>query len=276
MLRGIIANRSQDCHNIRHQLKTMNRFESFDIVAKIFGSHRRIAKVKFATDGSIYVFFPGFVRTDGVVCRAVLRGGTGAQTKLDLTENGRVTAHLVKYAHHTDGEAHFSQDGKVKTEVRRRSVPLHQQSGHLFTIQVQHIESFPHLPFSLKRQLTFELPENTRALKITGWRHPISDFKLPEGGILTGGIRTSDGIERVGIFVAPPDKALFDDVVLFLAVEEIPWLSDDKAAQLLFLGGFDHTSTALNHSVDTEFLCFLYPCSDYEVLRKRIGSIDFH
>ena len=211
------------------------------------------------------------------MCRAVLRGGQPAQTTLDLAENGRVTAHLVKYAHHPDGEAHFSQDGKVKTEVRRKSVPLVQQRGHLFTIQAQNIESFQLLPAPRKEQLTLELPDNMRALKITGWRHQFSELKLPEGVIPTGppkGIQTSDGITRVGLFVAPPEGEPFDDFVLFLAVEEIPWLSEDKAPHLIFLGGFDRTSVALNHTEDTEFLAFAYPCSDFETLRERIGCID--
>ena len=87
----------------------MARFEVFDIVANTYNSLRRIAKIKFDIDGSIYVFFPGFIHTEGIVCRAVLRGGTVAQTSLDLKDGGKVTSHLVKYAHHSDGEAHFSQ-----------------------------------------------------------------------------------------------------------------------------------------------------------------------
>lgn len=256
----------------------MVRFKSFDIVARVSGALRRIAKVKFNRDGSIYVFFPGFDKTEGVLCRARLSAGQTGQTTLDLTENGRVTAHLVKYAHHPDGEAHFSQDGKVKTEVRRKSMPLQEQRGHLFTIQIQNIESFRLLPFPRRDQLTLELPENMRALKITGWRHRFSDLKLPEGVVPTGspkGIQTSDGVTRVGLFVAPPEGELFDDVVLFLAVEETPLLSEDNAPHLIFIGGFDPTAVTLNHSVGTEFLAFAYPCSaDFTELKERIGCID--
>ena len=255
----------------------MARFKSFDIVARASGSLRRIAKVKFNHDGSIYVFFPGFEKTEGVLCRARLSEGQSGQTTLDLTENGRVTAHLVKYAHHPDGETHFSQDGKVKTEIRRKSVPLQEQRGHLFTIQIQNIESFRQLPTPRKDQLTLELPENMRAIKITGWRLPFSDLKLPEGVVPTGspkGIQTSDGVARVGLFVAPPEGELFDDVVLFLGIEETPLLSEDNAPHLIFVGGFDSTVVALNHSVDTEFLAFAYPCSDFKQLKERIGCID--
>jgi hypothetical protein len=252
------------------------RFESFDLVAKVSGAIRRVAKVKFARDGSIYVFFPGFAKTDGIICRAILRGGKNAQTSLDLTKNGRVTSHLVKYTHHPDGEAHFSQDGKVRTEVRRKSESLVDHRGHLFTIQAQNVGSFPILP-ARKAQLTLELPDNVRTLKITGWRYHFSDLELPEGITPTGvpkGIQLPDSALRDGLFVAPPEGARFDDIVLFIAAEEIPWFSQDKAPCLIFLGGFDPPQTVLNRSVDTEFLTFAYPCSDYEQLRKRIGAID--
>lgn len=51
---------------------------------------------------------------------------------LDLRDGGKVTSHLVKYAHHPDGEAHFSQTGKVLTQVRRRAMPLDGIEGHCF------------------------------------------------------------------------------------------------------------------------------------------------
>jgi hypothetical protein len=31
---------------------------------------------------------------------------------MDLADKGKVASHLVKYSHHTDGEAHFSQDAR--------------------------------------------------------------------------------------------------------------------------------------------------------------------
>lgn len=144
-------------------------------------------------------------------------------------------------------------------------------------IQIQNIESFRVLPAPRKEQLTIELPENFRALKITGWRHRFADLKLPESASPTGspkGIQTSDGVARAGLFVAPPEGQIFDDVVLFLAVEETPLFSEDNSPQLIFLGGFDPTAVALNHSVDTEFLAFAYPCSDFKQLRERIGCVD--
>lgn len=255
----------------------MVRFKSFDIVAKSHGILRRIAKLEFNQDGSIYVFFPGFAKTEGIVCRARLRAGQSNKTTLDLTENGRVTAHLVKYAHHPDGEAHFSQDGRVKTEIRRKSIPLDRQKGHLFTIQIQSLESFRLLKVPREERLTFEVAENTKALKITGWRFRFTDLRLPEGiqpPFSPNSIQTSDGVTRFGLFVSPPEGQRFDDTVLFLGIEKTPFLSKDNGAHLIFLGGFDPVSIALDHSRDTEFLVFAYPCPDFKLLKEQIGCID--
>jgi hypothetical protein len=253
------------------------RFKDFDVVFGVSGMMRRIAKIMFARDGSIYVFFPGFRSTEGILCRAKLIAGTSYPTNIDLSEGGKVASHLVKYSHHTDGEAHFSQDGKVKTEIRRRSVPLTEQRGHLFTIQVQGFDSFPCLPNAKSRQLTFNLPDDVSAIKLTAWRFPLSGINFPE--IIAPGaipvIKTSDGIDRAGLMVLPPVGMPFDDVVLFLSAQVTSSLSLDQSAQLLFMGGFDPPSIALNHAHDTEFIAFSYPCTDFETLKARIGSIDF-
>ena len=254
----------------------MARFEKFDIIVKTSSSSHRIAKIEFSKDGSIYVFFPGFIHTTGILCRAVLNAGVNSPNNIDLKDNGKVTSHLVKYAHHSDGEAHFSQDGKIITEIRRKSVPLNQQQGHLFTIQIQNIDSFPCLKNPRKKQLTFEIAENIRSLKITGWRYNLSNFVSDEGFGFSSikGIRTPNGILSQGLFVAPPENYPFNDVILFLEIKEMPWLTEDKDAQLIFLGGFDNLSIALNHSLNTEFLVFSYPCSDFITLKKIIGCID--
>jgi hypothetical protein len=255
----------------------MDRFKDFYVVLGTSGMERRIAKIMFADDGSIYVFFPGFRSTEGILCLAKLHTGTSYPTSVDLSDGGRVTSHLVKYSHHSDGEAHFSQDGKVKTEVRRKSVPLAEQVGHLFTIHAQDFTSFPILPSAKKRQLTFNLPDEVLAIKLTAWRFPLSGLKFPDNIAPSASpvIRTADGIDRPGLLVLPPDGTPFDDVTLFLSVEATPLLTIEKSEQLLFIGGFDHLSVALNHASDTEFIAFAYPCSDFEALKKRIGSIDF-
>ncbi|NMB74335.1 MAG: hypothetical protein GYA21_04310 [Myxococcales bacterium] len=56
----------------------------------------------------------------------------------------RTTVNKVKYSHHPDGRAHFSQHGKVKTSIiNPDSMRLDDPSGgHLFTLRVQGLFDF--------------------------------------------------------------------------------------------------------------------------------------
>lgn len=255
----------------------MARFDRFDIVFTASGTMRRIAKVKFQNDGGIFVFFPGFKYTEGILCVARLVAGSTGPSRIDLTKRGKVTSHLVKYAHHADGEAHFSQDGKVKTVIRRKAVPLAKQSGHLFTIQAQHFSGFPALHSAKEKQLTFNVPDDVIALRLIAFRIRLSDMNI-KGDIPAGAIpviQASNGVDYPGLMVLPPEGIPFDDTALFLTVKPMRPISDDLASNLIFLGGFDSISISLNHDNETEFLAFVYPCADFASLKKNIGSIDF-
>lgn len=257
-------------------MTSMPRWRSFDILAHRETIHRRIAKVQFQRDGSIFVFLPGFATTSGILCRAVAHAGIQPDHQISLKEHGKVTNHLVKYAHHPDGEAHFSQDGKVKTEIRRKSVPLDKHHGHLFSLQFQNIESFPVVDNPKSHVFTVDITEDVHCMKIVGWRYPLSMIKRPPNvskGARMIGMQLGDGY-KTGFFVLPPSGLPFDDVVLFLSVEATPLLSPDKAPQLIVLGGFDPGEIAMDNSQDTEFLVAAYPCSDPEALAEAIGSVD--
>ena len=71
--------------------------------------------------------------------------------------------------------------------------------------------------------------------------------------------RLAATLNRPGLLVLPPAGAPFDDVALFVTVQPMPAISEEMTAQLIFFGGFDPTSIALNHVKDTEFLAFAYP-----------------
>jgi hypothetical protein len=51
-----------------------------------------------------------------------------------------VTSHLVKYSHHPDGRAHFSQTGKIFTEIKKQSIALETQHGHMFSLLIQGLD----------------------------------------------------------------------------------------------------------------------------------------
>lgn len=115
-----------------------------DIVINTGGIFRKIAKIKFGPRGDIYVFFSKFIPSQGVMSILSLGAGTN-EGKADFAKpgHGKVTSHIVKYSHHPDGNAHFSQDGKIRTEIRKKSFPLGDLISHFFTLQFQCFNNFP-------------------------------------------------------------------------------------------------------------------------------------
>jgi hypothetical protein len=118
------------------------RSESVIVRTKKGSDVRKMFSISFSkADGSLFVSFPYFESSKGLVSIATIPAGqTGGP--VDLRLQGKCSSHNVKYAHHLDGEAHFSQTGKIVTQVRRQSVPLRSNKGHIFTLLVQGLEHF--------------------------------------------------------------------------------------------------------------------------------------
>jgi hypothetical protein len=256
----------------------MHRARAFNIIAASRGRLHKLLKLQFGSDGSIYAMIPQFSHSDGIVARVNLTRGLSYPTDVQLPQFGKVTSHIVKYSHHPDGRAHFSQDGRVLTEIKRSAAPLDVQRGHLFTMQVEPLSA---LPAPRANDKSFQLnvdfvPDAPRAVKLVAFRHPRSSVRI--NGDASGGpkvIMTEAAGELRPCFpVAPPLGFQFDSHVLLLTVQEIDRVSTDVGASLIFLGGFDETGVALDHSKELEFLAVAYPCSDYGELARRVGSID--
>jgi hypothetical protein len=101
------------------------------------GTWRRLINLRFERRGKdleYQVDLPHFAYTRGVLRRFTIGGPPGTETKKKLQEGGTTTSHLLKYSHHPDGRAQFSQDGKAITQIITHTVPLKKISGHLFTI----------------------------------------------------------------------------------------------------------------------------------------------
>src|SRR5437667_2768383 len=98
------------------------RSERFVISVECGVLRRKVFQCQFAKrDGSLFVNFPYFKHSQGVVSLVGWPGGY-ASTTLSLEPGGRVSSHLVKYAHHPNGRAHFSQDGRVLTLIKKNAV----------------------------------------------------------------------------------------------------------------------------------------------------------
>ena len=65
------------------------------------------------------------------------------------------------------------------------------------------------------------------------------------------------------------------DRALLLTCENINRLDKQKESALVFIGGFDSPEIAKDFSKDMTFLALSYPASNYEELKRNIGSIDY-
>src|SRR4051812_32816480 len=103
------------------------------------GGAVKLCQVQFHHTG-IFVHFPYHPDVEGIVSRVhVPPGGEGTHS---LEPGGAITSHKVKYSHHISGNAHFSQDGKVRTSVRGSAAELSADGGHIFSLDVQGLSSF--------------------------------------------------------------------------------------------------------------------------------------
>lgn len=262
------------------------RSERFTIAIKAQGYHRKIIQIGFSKrDGSFVVDFPYFEHSDGLACTGTLHAGMSYPGNISLIENSKVTSYRVKYSHHPDGRAHFSQDGKIYTVIKKESVPLAKAEDHVFTVQFQGLQDFKKvkskdLGKSNEKELLLNINltnSQSDAYKIVGRWYSKEQLtsragEFVEGPKVIGGTRDGHLIE--GFMVSAPLSYPLSDYALFVGYQGIPKTSDNDSL-LLFLGGFDSPEVANDHDVSTTFLALMYPVSNFEELEKTIGSMDF-
>ncbi len=129
----------------------MYQSEKYVVVLEVEGTYFKLLQFMFhKRDGSLFVNFPYFQHSEGIVAEVPL---PDSKAEIHLPNWGKVTSHLVKYSHHPDGRAHFSQDGKVRTEIVKQSVPIERLSGHTFTVQIQGLDAFEQTQDDLSKRL---------------------------------------------------------------------------------------------------------------------------
>ncbi|HAT7746056.1 TPA: hypothetical protein JAZ38_01680 [Legionella pneumophila] len=233
-------------------------------------------------DGTIYVHFPYQPEKNGILGEVELKPQKKPEYTFSLLESGKVTSHKVKYSHHPDGNAHFSQDKKIFTEIKTKSVELKKYNGHIFTILISKPSSFERLSnkernyYSEKRiTLKFNYESDQESLAFVCY--------LFNGNYLKS--KADNGI--------PKHKLILNDTYCGFLTEN-PFIDDgdshylyisqrgnktckvdhDKSS-LLFLGGFDERATSLNLNKPTKFLITRYPISNNEEdIFTDIESID--
>jgi hypothetical protein len=278
-----------------------HRASNYVVTATVSEQRRKFFRVIFSRDGSVFVAFPYFDDSHGIMSVARVPGDAKSHFTIELTDSGKVTSRRVKYSHHTDGAASFSQDGQVKTMVRRKAKPLTTARGHLFTLIARGLDRFEcadpihdtGTPTPRRVPLTFNFEDREpRALRFVGrwfppgstgalqWAisKPASFTGLPQEEISLGptGLLIAEAGRLLPVFLlAPPRGNPMQDYLLILSCDDDPPLGEVNAPMLAFMGGFDDPSVVLDRNQSTEFLVLMYPAVDYEELRTKLGTVDF-
>jgi hypothetical protein len=250
---------------------------------------RKIFSVSFSkADGSLFVSLPYFESSKGLLSVATIPDGQIEGT-IDLKPQGKCSSHNVKYTHHIDGEVHFSQHGKILTQIRRQSVPLRSNKGHIFTILVQGLGHFKAAdkpkdnagPTKKRTNLTLDVTnEAPEAMKFVG---RVFDARSI-GPMLKGNFsdrigpflsyRIEEGDLSNGFLIANPHD-LSDQTVIFVTFHKIPRLDAHREAAMTFIGGFDPAEQVVGSVRATSMLVLNYPAENFEELRNQLGSVDY-
>jgi hypothetical protein len=171
----------------KNKLKSASiRTERCVISVEVDGTKYKLLQIMFGKDGSLFVNFPYFKHKEGLTSLATVPANISYPTNVELNPGGKATTHLVKYSHHPDGRAHFSQDGRVRSTIRKQSVPLtYTKEQHIFTIKLQDLSGFEiseskvvNKKSAIKRTEVNIKIHNTEpeALKIVGRWYPKNDI----------------------------------------------------------------------------------------------------
>jgi len=228
---------------------------------------KKIFQINFTKNGSLFVSIP-YAKL-GVGRVSVVECPPGNPESLDFGDSAPVTTHAVKYSHHPDGEAHFSQDGKVFTRIRRKAVPLIAAEGHLFTLVIQGLHRFDDVAqkdvATAKRGIVL-MPISDgplEALKFVGHLFSSSYFarhllKTEMDSPFIPVIRP-DGQRLVSIVLATKLMEKNRPYLLVVTVERIGTIATYSDFTVQLMGGFDHPDVAFDQSRPTSFLIMMYP-----------------
>jgi hypothetical protein len=245
-----------------------------EVMAKAF-------QVVFAVDGSLFITFPYFRHRTGILSSSSIPATGTRQTEVNLERGGKVTSHLVKYSHHTDGRAHFSQTGKIVTAIKRQSIALDKQHGHIFSLLIQGLHALDaadplkDVGASPKRTVVNFEVEPPEAVKFVGRWFDVNEMRFSNPTPTIGPTLLTldaDGAQtNACLFASPHANAKH---VLAVTCQVIPKLGPAPEV-FMFYGGFDPSEIMTDPTKEAGFLAFLYPLSDADKARERLGSVDY-
>ena len=232
-------------------------------------------------NGGIYAQFTYFGGTDGGIAGVHTLEGKREDT-VNLGEHGLVASSPVKYSHPPDGAAHFSQDGRVITKIRRQSFPLDGPEGFLFELHMYHPQKFKalfpgeekkkrlYLPWLFTDRLPSAVTLSAEWRRIEGVRDQIGPDNR---GPLLKLRRWRDGVEFKAMILRQPEGFPLRDHVLVLNVGPAKEISIDHHG-MVFFGGWDDHDESKNPASGTGLLTFLYPAGARDELERLGRTMD--
>jgi hypothetical protein len=250
-------------------------------VVKVGDQRVKAFQVFFGGDGSLFVTFPYFRHRIGILSQSAIPANGARQSQVNLEQGGKVTSHRVKYSHHPDGRAHFSQTDKIITAIKRQSIALDAQHGHMFSLLIQGFDALDvadavkDTGTSPKRTVIDFQIEQPEAIKFVGRWFDVSRMRFSNPTPTVGPTLTTvdpNGVRRNACLLASPYANAKH--VLAVTCEPIPKLGPEPEV-FLFYGGFDPAETMTDPTKEAGFLAFLYPLSEADKIRERLGSVDY-
>jgi hypothetical protein len=270
------------------QKVVIHRFVSSTVViqAVVGCSRHNIIQIGFnKRDGSLLVSFPYGKHSQGLLSIGTIPAGR-ATAEVSLVERGKCASHKVKYTHHPDGRAHFSQDGKICTKIARQSVPLKSIEGHVFTVQAAGLHEFQPAtrpkdlaePTASRVNLPFELgSEFPQAIKIVGRLYDVTTLETRIVGgvssIIGPTILAKDAFGQSSAFLVGNPHPALTNMILLVTCQIMP--PQKLWSGVIFQGGFDPCGHFDDVSHSATFLALSYPVENFEDLESRLGSVDY-
>jgi hypothetical protein len=257
----------------RHGQLIFHSAAEFVLLLRSRSSERKIARISFGKDGSIYVQFPYCIQKSGWIGELPVPADPSATVTYSLRSHGSFVDTDVKFSHHRSGIALFSKTGLELPPTRRNSFRLDGPIGHLFRLQVSNPQDFAELKKIDKtvKYLALDFPDDgpTSISWRAEWRRKaslIANIQPPSG---TAGPKTSvqhrvtGAVDEVLFLGQPPGYALRDHVLL-LTGGPSPRPAGVTGSGMTFLGGWDEheVQSADEKPVLRGALAFVYPAHE--------------
>lgn len=235
--------------------------------------------------GDIFAQAPYFRPSDGILGAFTVDVNDALGSTIRPNETGITTSRKVKYSHPIDGSAHFSQDGKVFTRVRRQSLRLDAQHGHLFEFHLYGLDAFDTIePGQEKRArlyLPFTTTEPVEAVCVSAswvskdWLRGIAQRRGEPIQPVSVLPRKRDGAPYVAYLIGHPYEELQSHSLLAVNLHPVRVPRGLNGSMFIMMGGWDPQHDLVKPGDRMGLLAMSYPCENIEELKGRLGSIDY-